>query len=370
MFLGTCEDLLTPRTLGPFRDMAREEGGALGGLGGEDRDAVIDWLLREMRFSQRPAVVVVEDAHWADDASLDIVRYLARRVGGLPAMLVVSYREEELADDHPLRRITGALAGPAVLRLELEGLSDAAVAQLAVGVGLEPGPVIAAVGATPSTSARSWPPPAWRSPRRCATPSGSGSRRSPARAGPAWNGWPWSRPRRSCGWPRPCWTTWRCWSRPSGAGCWSPPSTGSGSGTSWPGGWWSSRSRPRGGSSITGGCWGRWRRLAPSRRGWSTTPSPPPTPRRWPATRPRRRPRRLGPRATVRRPPSPAWRWSGALGWTASSWPACTGWPRGSCTRSTGSARRPSMPTGRRRSGTRTAPPPWSWARRCSSRRG
>ena len=77
VLLGTCEDLLTPRTLGPFRDMAREEGGALGGLGGEDRDAVIDWLLREMRFSQRPAVVVVEDAHWADDASLDIIRYLA-----------------------------------------------------------------------------------------------------------------------------------------------------------------------------------------------------------------------------------------------------------------------------------------------------
>jgi predicted ATPase len=69
VFLRASEDLLTPRTLGPFRDMAREEGGAIGGVRGEDRDAFIDGLMREMRFSQRPAVVIVEDAHWADDAS-------------------------------------------------------------------------------------------------------------------------------------------------------------------------------------------------------------------------------------------------------------------------------------------------------------
>jgi DNA-binding CsgD family transcriptional regulator len=149
VFQGTCEDLLTPRTLGPFRDMAREEGRAIGGVSGEDRDAFIDGLMREMRFSQRPTVVIGEDAHWADDASLDIIRYLARRIERLPAMLVVSYRDEELTDDHPLWRIIGALTGPAVLRLELEGLSDGTVAQLAADVGLEPGPVVAAVGGNP-----------------------------------------------------------------------------------------------------------------------------------------------------------------------------------------------------------------------------
>src|SRR6266545_4010075 len=135
VLLGTCEDLLTPRTLGPFRDMARDAGGALEGLGGDDRDAFIDALLEEMRFAQRPAVVIVEDAHWADDASLDIIRYLARRIERLPAMLVVSYRDEELGAGHPFRGLIGALVGPAVLHLELEGLSDAAVAQLAASVG-------------------------------------------------------------------------------------------------------------------------------------------------------------------------------------------------------------------------------------------
>jgi DNA-binding CsgD family transcriptional regulator/tetratricopeptide (TPR) repeat protein len=148
VFLGTCEDLSTPRPLGPFRDMARDAGAALRGVGG-DRDATIDALLEEMRFAQRPAVVIVEDAHWADDGSLDVVRYLARRMDRLPAMLVVSYRDEELGDGHPLRRIAGSLPGAAVLHLELQGLSDEAVARLAASAGVEPGPVVAAVGGNP-----------------------------------------------------------------------------------------------------------------------------------------------------------------------------------------------------------------------------
>jgi DNA-binding CsgD family transcriptional regulator len=149
VLVGTCEDLLTPRPLGAFRDMARDAGGALSGLGGDDRDAFIDALLEEMGFARRPAVLIVEDAHWADDASIDIVRYLARRIERLPAMLVVSYREEELDDLHPFRRLVAALAGPAVLRIELEGLSDTAVAELASGAGLDPVPVVAAVGGNP-----------------------------------------------------------------------------------------------------------------------------------------------------------------------------------------------------------------------------
>jgi predicted ATPase len=69
--------------------MARDAGG-LAGLAGDDRDAFLDALLGEMGFRQRPAVMIVEDAQWADAASLGIVRYLARRIDRLPAVLVVS----------------------------------------------------------------------------------------------------------------------------------------------------------------------------------------------------------------------------------------------------------------------------------------
>ena len=146
---GSCEDLLTPRALGPFRDMARDLAGIPAGPGPPERDVLLDALLAEMSFTQRPAVVVVEDAHWADQASLDVLRIVARRAPELPALLVVSYREEELGADHPLWRVVGGLSGPAVLRLELTRLSDAAVAALAAEVGVDPAPVTAVADGNP-----------------------------------------------------------------------------------------------------------------------------------------------------------------------------------------------------------------------------
>lgn len=140
VFLGSCEELMTARPLGPFRDMAGVAGGGLTGLGHHDRDESIDVLLAQMRFSQQPAVVIVEDAHWADDASLDIIRYLARRIEQLPAMLVVSYRDDELHAGHRLRGIIGGLAGSPCLHLELEGLSDTVVTRLAESVDFSPAP--------------------------------------------------------------------------------------------------------------------------------------------------------------------------------------------------------------------------------------
>jgi DNA-binding CsgD family transcriptional regulator/tetratricopeptide (TPR) repeat protein len=149
LFRGSCEDLVTARTLGPFRDMTRQLPGVPLGVGPGERDALLDALLAEMSFTQRPAVVMVEDAHWADQASLDVLRALARRVPELPALLVISYREEELGADHPLWRVVGGLAGSAVVRLELPALSDAAVAMLAAEAGVDPAPVAAAAAGNP-----------------------------------------------------------------------------------------------------------------------------------------------------------------------------------------------------------------------------
>ncbi|HKE65909.1 MAG TPA: AAA family ATPase [Micromonosporaceae bacterium] len=149
VFEGRCDELSTPRTLGPFRDIARDCGGRLGDAAIDDRDSFIDALVAEMGFAQRPAVVIVEDAHWADHASLDIIRYLARRMATLPALLVVSYRDDELSDDHPLRLVIGSLAGTAVLRMPLVGLSDESVAELARAAGLAPDTIVATVGGNP-----------------------------------------------------------------------------------------------------------------------------------------------------------------------------------------------------------------------------
>jgi predicted ATPase len=92
--VGVCDDLATPRTLGPFRDMARAGGGPLTAAleAGPDRDRVLDALHREL--AGRPTLLVVENLHWADDATLDVVRWLAWRIPELPCLLVLTYRDD------------------------------------------------------------------------------------------------------------------------------------------------------------------------------------------------------------------------------------------------------------------------------------
>jgi DNA-binding CsgD family transcriptional regulator/tetratricopeptide (TPR) repeat protein len=131
---GSCDALATPRALGPLHDIARTDPGGLGRLldrSGERRalfTAFLDLL------SGGPSVVVVEDAHWADEATADLLLFVGRRVGPLPATVVVTYRGEEVGRDHPLRRVLGDLAtAPAVSRLNVPPLTAAAVAALAEG---------------------------------------------------------------------------------------------------------------------------------------------------------------------------------------------------------------------------------------------
>ena len=128
--VGGCDDLLAPRSLGPFRDMAEarpELAAAISGHG--PSDDVFSALLRFL--AAQPSIVVVEDVHWADDATLDAIRALSRRIPGIPALLLLTFREEDLDASHPLRRILGGLTGQTVRRLELKPLSVDAVRRLA-----------------------------------------------------------------------------------------------------------------------------------------------------------------------------------------------------------------------------------------------
>jgi ATP/maltotriose-dependent transcriptional regulator MalT len=136
---GACERLYTPRALGPLADMADELGGELEQLIAGDakpRD-VVPALLRDLR-SHRPTVVVLEDVHWADEATLDLLRLLGTRIGPAPAVVVATFRDDELDVAHPLRIVLGELAtAPDVERLRLERLSLGAVRQLAEPYGAD-----------------------------------------------------------------------------------------------------------------------------------------------------------------------------------------------------------------------------------------
>ena len=140
VLLGACDDLVTPRALGPLRDAGRTAGGRLAAaLASGDRDTVLAALLGELSDATRPTVLVLEDVHWADDATLDVLRYLGRRVADLPVVVVVTYRDEEIGP--ALLRVLGALGGPAVHRLAPARLSRGAVARLSGGTAATSAPL-------------------------------------------------------------------------------------------------------------------------------------------------------------------------------------------------------------------------------------
>jgi DNA-binding CsgD family transcriptional regulator/tetratricopeptide (TPR) repeat protein len=135
MLAGGCDDLLAPRALAPLRDAVRATPGPLASSLDGPADAVLDAAVAQLS-GPRPAVLVVEDVHWADDATLDVLRHLTRRMGALPAVLVISMRTEPLVAGHPAQALLGALAVvDGVVRLPLDPLSAGAVARMAAAVG-------------------------------------------------------------------------------------------------------------------------------------------------------------------------------------------------------------------------------------------
>ena len=136
---GSCDDLLTPRTLGPLREAFLGTAGPLeAALLDGDRDAVYDAVLGELgegTGGNAPAVtvLVVEDVQWADDGTLDVLRFVAARVHSLRTVVVLTLRDEGLVAGQPVARLAGALVGPSVHRLQLRGLSARAVQSLAGG---------------------------------------------------------------------------------------------------------------------------------------------------------------------------------------------------------------------------------------------
>ncbi|MCW2692049.1 MAG: helix-turn-helix transcriptional regulator, partial [Mycobacterium sp.] len=147
--LGSCEPLSTPRPLQPLHDIAHQSGGRLAQLMASD-------ATRHERFhalleivSGQTTLVVVEDVHWADDATLDLLVFLGRRLRDTPSVLVVTYRDR-LAEAPPrLAQVLGHLASARSLRVAPQPLSAVAVRVLAEGHDLDPGAVHAATGGNP-----------------------------------------------------------------------------------------------------------------------------------------------------------------------------------------------------------------------------
>lgn len=141
---GVCDPLLTPRAFGPIHDIAREAGAELPAA----REDVFAALLDELS-GRPPTVMVVEDLHWADAASLDAVAVVGRRIGRMTGTLVLTYRSDEIDLRPEVAAVLGALPPDAVRRIQLAPLSSGAVEQLARAAGRSPARLHAATGGNP-----------------------------------------------------------------------------------------------------------------------------------------------------------------------------------------------------------------------------
>ena len=131
---GACDGLLTPRPLGPLFDIGSQLDGELATLcrQGAPRDQLFAAFLAEIGSPAAFTVAVIEDVHWADEATIDLLNFLGRRLSRRNALVLVTYRDSEVSADHPLRLVLGDLATQrATRRMRLPRLSERAVRQLA-----------------------------------------------------------------------------------------------------------------------------------------------------------------------------------------------------------------------------------------------
>ena len=148
---GGCDSLATPRPLGPVHEIAalasicQERDRANGRMPGPLFRAVLEDLTRPERMS----VVILEDFHWADDATLDFIRFIGRRIQRTNSLFIVTYRDDELCLTHPVRLVLGEQTGEHVVRVRLVPLSLLGVETLAKQSGRDAALLYAATGGNP-----------------------------------------------------------------------------------------------------------------------------------------------------------------------------------------------------------------------------
>jgi DNA-binding NarL/FixJ family response regulator len=135
---GKCDELFTPRPLGPFVDIARSAGGQLAeALQRNATPYEVATVMAEALVAKTPTLVVLEDVHLADEATLDVLRILGARIAEAPALVVLTYRDDALDRWHALRIVLSEIAAAsAVERVKLLPLSLDTVTAMAAPHGV------------------------------------------------------------------------------------------------------------------------------------------------------------------------------------------------------------------------------------------
>ena len=135
-----------PARRGPIDERPADRGSA---GAGRDQGWLFAAAAEELAESPAPTVLVIEDAHWADGATLDVLRYLGSRIHELPAVLVITFRDDALGIDHPLRTLLGGLSSANAQRLRLSSLSAGSVGRMAEETGVDADELFRLTGGNP-----------------------------------------------------------------------------------------------------------------------------------------------------------------------------------------------------------------------------
>jgi DNA-binding CsgD family transcriptional regulator/tetratricopeptide (TPR) repeat protein len=147
VYWGACENLSTPEVLLPLRDIARASGEVF--EFDTDHIRAFESMLRLLSRGATPALLIIEDVHWADTATLDLIRFLGRRIARVRALILITYRDEEVDARSPVRNVLGEAPVGSVERMTLEPLSLAAVTSLAAKAGRRGEPLYALTAGNP-----------------------------------------------------------------------------------------------------------------------------------------------------------------------------------------------------------------------------
>jgi DNA-binding CsgD family transcriptional regulator len=133
IYQGTCDALFTPRPLAPLHDIAWQIRTDLWQDSEDiaDRVSLFSRIFNELRNQEKPTIIIFEDIHWADEATLDFIKFFARRITQIPCLFILTYRNDEIHVHHPLRNVLGQLSPDSFTNFMLPPLSRHAVEKLA-----------------------------------------------------------------------------------------------------------------------------------------------------------------------------------------------------------------------------------------------
>ncbi len=151
VYWGGCEALFTPRPLGPIQDMASALDIHIVDLFERSvaPNLMFPALIKTLQDAPGAKVLIFEDMHWADHGTFDLIKYFGRRIGVLPALVVLSFRTDDSGEYNPLSQVLGDLPAQSVARIVLEPLSATGVASLARAAGKPGGELHRVTGGNP-----------------------------------------------------------------------------------------------------------------------------------------------------------------------------------------------------------------------------